>query len=172
MGNLRLISRRIKIMYEIKKTNIKGFTLLCAVVMAIACVVTPADAGSIVIPAWSFARGNAHIHTDPAQYADAGPIVVSGDAENWGWTVEYDFEVPVEGKYTVQICYASAESRPVNVRVDSEFLGTACDRVTFAPKDPDSPTSNSSGATWDPVYRGERSRRSGASRYSVRASTQ
>ncbi|MBT3296056.1 MAG: hypothetical protein HN383_12355 [Verrucomicrobia bacterium] len=111
-----------------------------------------ADAGSIVIPAWSFARGNAQIHADPAQYADAGPVVVSGDAESWGWTVEYDFEVPVEAKYTVQICYASAESRPVNVRVDSKYVGTACDRVTFSPKDPDSPTSNSSGATWDPVY--------------------
>ena len=70
------------------------------------------EAGSVVIPAWSFARGNAQVHVDPAQYADAGPIVVSGDAENWGWTVEYDFEVPVEGEYTVQICYASAESRP------------------------------------------------------------
>ncbi|MBW8017260.1 MAG: hypothetical protein FVQ82_13840 [Planctomycetes bacterium] len=138
-------------MYEIKKTNIKRFTLLCAVVMAIACVVTPVDAGSIVIPAWSFTRGNAQVHADPAQYADAGPIVVNGLAENWGWTVEYDFEVPVEAKYTIQICYASAESRPVNVLVDSKWVGTACDRVTFGPKDPDTPTSNSSGATWDLV---------------------
>jgi hypothetical protein len=131
----------------------RRYWVLCAVVGAIACAVTPVDAGSIVIPAWSFARGNARVHADPAEYADAGPVVVGADAEHWGWTVEYDFEVPVEGKYTVQICYASAESRPVNVRVDSKWVGTACDRVTFGPKDPDSPTSNSSGATWDPVYR-------------------
>ena len=113
----------------------RGQTVAAFVVGLIVCGVVlcpgPAEAGSIMIPAWSFARGNAQVHADPAQYADAGPVVVSGDAENWGWTVEYDFEVPVEGKYTIQICYASAESRPVNVSVDSKWVGTACDRVTF-----------------------------------------
>ncbi len=130
----------------------RPYALVFIVGLTVLAAAARVNAGSILIPAWSFTRGNAKIHVDPAQYADAGPIVVGGDAENWGWTVEYEFEVPVEAKYTIQICYASAESRPVTVRVDSKWVGTACDRVTFAPKDPDTPTSNSSGATWDIVY--------------------
>jgi len=93
------------------------------------------------------------IHADPKEYADAGPVVGSGPAEHWGWTVEYDIDIPVEAKYTLQICYASAESRPVNVRVDSKWVGTACDRITFASADATAPTSKSSGAKWDWVTR-------------------
>ena len=110
------------------------------------------EAGSMVIPAWSFDRGNVRVEADPAEFADAGPVVVSGPAEDWGWTVEYDVDIPVEAEYTIQICYASAESRPVNVRVDSKLVGTACDRVTFGPissGDSTAPSSKSSGATWD-----------------------
>jgi hypothetical protein len=81
------------------------------------------EAGSLVIPAWSFARGNVVIHTDADKYADAGPVVVSGPAEHWGWTVEYDIDIPVTTNYTLQICYASAEPRPINVRLDSKRKG-------------------------------------------------
>ena len=77
------------------------------------------EAESVIIPAWSFVRGNVRVDADPAEFADAGPVVVSGPAEHWGWTVEYDVDIPVEGEYTIQICYASSESRPVNVLVDS-----------------------------------------------------
>ncbi len=91
------------------------------------------EAGSVMIPARSFARGNVRVDAGPAEFADAGPVVVSGPAEHWGWTVEYDVDIPVEAEYTIQICYASAESRPVNVRVDSKLVGRACDRVTFGP---------------------------------------
>ena len=110
------------------------------------------EAGSVMIPAWSFARGNVRVDADPAEFADAGPVVVSGPAEHWGWTVEYDVDIPVEAEYTIQICYASAESRPVNVRVDSKLVGRACDRVTFGPMssgDSTAPSSKSSGAKWD-----------------------
>jgi len=107
------------------------------------------DAGSLVIPAWSFARGNVVIHTDPDKYADAGPVVASGPAEHWGWTVEYDIDIPVEASYRIQICYASADSRSVNVHVDSRPVGRACDGVTFGSADATAPTSKSSGATWD-----------------------
>ena len=31
-----------------------------------------AEAGTLLIPAWSFARGNARICADPAEYANAG----------------------------------------------------------------------------------------------------
>ena len=37
-----------------------------------------ASGGSIVIPAWAFDRGNVVIDANPAGYADAGPVVVSG----------------------------------------------------------------------------------------------
>ena len=43
------------------------------VVSIVASTAARVEAGSVVIPAWSFARGNARIHADPAQYADAGP---------------------------------------------------------------------------------------------------
>jgi hypothetical protein len=112
------------------------------------------EAGSLVIPAWSFERGNVRVDADPAGFADAGPVVVSGPVEDWGWTVEYDVDIPVEAAYTIQICYASAESRPVNVRVDSKWVGSACDRVTFGPMssgDAAAPSWKSSGAQWDLV---------------------
>jgi len=114
----------------------------------------PAEAGSLLIPAWSFARGNAVIHADPKQYADAGPLVGSGPRQPWGWTVEYDIDVPVDGDYTIHICYASAEPRPVQVFLDNTNLTKCCQGVTLDPKStgqPDKFTSNSSAAKWQGV---------------------
>ena len=51
-----------------------------------------ARAGSLIVPAWSFARGNMKIDADPGKCADAGPVVIGGVKEPWGWTVEYDIE--------------------------------------------------------------------------------
>jgi len=70
--------------------------------LAVMCVLFPAveaEAGSLVIPAWAFDRGNVRVHADPAKYADAGPVVGSGPKEPWGWTVEYDVDFSVDGGY-------------------------------------------------------------------------
>jgi len=141
----------------------RRFFRLTLTVLATACLAAwcsgfppaQAEAGSLVIPAWSFARGNVQIHADPNRYADAGPVVVSGPRQPWGWSVEYDIEVPVSGKYTVQICYASAESRPMEMFFDGDNLGRCCDSVTFSPSTagkPAEPTFNSSGARWVGFY--------------------
>ena len=93
---------------------------------------TPSEAGSVVIPAWSFARGNAEILVDPDQYADIGPVVVSGPERPWGCMVEYDIDVPVTGTYSLQICYAAGEARPVDIFFDGQDMGKSCMGVTFS----------------------------------------
>ena len=121
--------------------------------LAIWSVVFPAiraEAGSLVVPAWSFARGNVVIHADPDEYADAGAVVVGGVEKPWGWSVEYDIEVPVAGTYLLQICYAAAEARPVEVFVDNVRLTKCCADVTFSPET-DQATWSSSGARWECV---------------------
>ncbi|MDP6045548.1 MAG: hypothetical protein QGG25_08060, partial [Phycisphaerae bacterium] len=49
-----------------------------------------AEAGTIIIPAWAFDRGNVKIDADPSGFADAGPVVIGGARKPWGWTLEYD----------------------------------------------------------------------------------
>jgi len=117
----------------------RRFFRLTMTVLAVACLAVwsvmllpvPAEAGTLVIPAWAFARGNVEIHADPEKYADAGPLVVGGPEEPWGWSVEYDIEVPVEADYAFQICFAAAESRTVEVLFDGRTLGRSCTNVTF-----------------------------------------
>jgi len=109
-----------------------------------------AEAGSLVIPAWSFARGNAQVHANPDEYADAGPVVGSGTEKPWGWSVEYDIDVPIEAEYTLHICYASAEARPVQVFVDNRNQTKCCDGVTLAGGE-GVITRKSSGAKWEGV---------------------
>jgi len=115
-----------------------------------------AQAGSLVIPAWSFARGNVRIHASPDPFADAGPVVGSGPEQPWGCVVEYDIDFPVTGKYTLQVCYAAAEARPMEIYFDSQMLAEkCCTGVTFSPASSDEPaacTWNSSGATWEGLY--------------------
>jgi hypothetical protein len=129
------------------------------VAIAVACLTVgivaspPAEAGTIEIPAWSFARGNAKIYADPSQHADAGPYVTSGDEKDrqpWGWTVEYDVDFPVTGIYRLEIQYASAEARPVEVYLDNVMLRKTCTGVTFSKKQ-DKLTWNSSGARWETI---------------------
>jgi len=125
------------------------------IVMALCGVPFPAmraEAGSLVIPAWAFARGNVKIHANPDEYADAGPVVVGGPRQPWGWTVQYDIELPVDGSYTLSICYASAESRPVQVFYDNHDLAKTCNGVSLASassEKPNHPTWKSSGARWE-----------------------
>jgi len=116
----------------------------------------PAEAGALVIPAWSFARGNVLIDANPDCRAGAGPIVLGGPRKPWGWTVEYDIDIPVTAKYTLQICYASAQARPIDVAVDDQDPGRCCGDVTFGPAIPGQaarPTFNSRGAKWGALYK-------------------
>ncbi|MDP6545968.1 MAG: hypothetical protein QGH60_18465 [Phycisphaerae bacterium] len=143
----------------------RRFRRLTSIVLALAClagwsIVFPparAEGGALVIPAWSFARGNARIHANPNEYADAGPVIGSGPKRAWGWTVEYDIDIPVTAKYTLQVCYASSEARPIEVSLDEDDPGNrCCFGVTFAPVAGGRSTkltSNSSGAKWEPMRR-------------------
>jgi len=128
-----------------------AYLLILIVVLAGVFTASPAEAGSLVIPAWAFSKGNVKIQVPPAAGADAGPIVVSGPKEHWGWRVSYEVDIPVDGKYTLQVCYAAAEPRPLNVFLDGAREGEVCSKVTFGPSD--SPTWNRSGAEWEPVTR-------------------
>ena len=122
---------------------------MLAVLAVLSVAPLSAKAGSLVIPAWSFARGNARIHTDPDNFADAGPVVGSGPERPSGWTLEYDVSVPVTGKYALHICYAAAEPRPIEIFLNGENLGTFCRGVTSDKSD--KLTWNSSGAKWEHV---------------------
>ena len=128
----------------------------CLGVWSVALPLARAEAGSLVIPAWSFARGNARVYANPDEYADARPVVGSGERKPWGWMVEYDIDIPVTARYTLQICYASAEARPIDVRLDDRRVGNMCNDVTFgsaSSEHPATPTWNSSGAKWDAATR-------------------
>ncbi|MCX6873217.1 MAG: hypothetical protein NTW21_05330 [Verrucomicrobia bacterium] len=128
----------------------------CFAVWSVMFPAARAEAGSLVIPAWSFARGNARVHASPHPYADAGPVVGSGPEQPWGWAVEYDIDFPVTGNYTLQVCYAAAEARPMEIFFNGKMLvDKCCIGVTFGPASLDKPaevTWNSSGANWEGLY--------------------
>jgi len=99
---------------------------------------TRVEAGSLVIPAWTFDRGNVEIYAGPDKYASAGPLVGGGPEASEGNpakqlenAVEYDIDFPVTGEYTLTIRFAAAEARPVNVFLDGKNLGEACAGITF-----------------------------------------
>ncbi|MHC4506942.1 MAG: carbohydrate-binding protein, partial [Planctomycetota bacterium] len=128
--------------------------LACLALWSLACPAARGEGGSLLIPAWSFARGNARIDADPDGHADAGPVVASGPRRPWGWAVQFDVDLPVDGEYTFQVCYASAEPRPVQFFVDDKNMSKVCDGVTLDPKSsgqPDRFTWRSSGAKWQGI---------------------
>jgi len=132
----------------------RSCVLMLIAVLSVALPAGWVEAGSLVVPAWSFARGNVRIHADPGKYADAGPVVVSGPKASWGWSVEYDVEVPVDGDYILHIRYATAEARPVQVFFDSRNISKCCKGVTFSSgpsAKPAAVTAKSSGAKWESV---------------------
>ena len=138
--------------------RLRRLTLTVLLLGSVVFPLAQAQAGSLVIPAWAFDRGNARVCANPAEYADAGPIVVSEPKRPWGWTVEYEVDIPVEGKYTLQICYASAEARPLDVFVDDKPMGRICTGIAFGSAPFETPvifTWNSSGATktWEELNR-------------------
>jgi hypothetical protein len=123
--------------------------------LVVGCVVFPtirSYGGTLIIPAWSFARGNVRIDADPSQLADAGPIVVGGAKEPWGWTVEYDVDIPVDGQYTIHIRYAATEAKPLEVFFDARNETKSCIGVTFGPKS-GKLSAASSAARWERVCR-------------------
>jgi hypothetical protein len=117
------------------------WVLLCGLYLAV-----PAEAGTLEIPAWAFSGGNVVIDADPANCADAGPVVVSGEEQPWGWRVQYDVEYPVAGMYRLLVRYAAAEARPVEVLFDTRNLNKICTRIGLDP-DTGAPSAKSSGAT-------------------------
>jgi len=107
-----------------------------------------APAGTIEIPAWAFVRGNGRIHADPSEYADAGPVVGSGEEEPWGWRLEYEVDYPVSGNYRLFLQYASTEARPLEVLFDSRNVNKISTGIGMDP-DTGEPTLKSSGARWE-----------------------
>ena len=83
-------------------------------------------AGSVQMPAWAFDRGNVRVFT--SEWADAGPMVAFGGASPV--YVEYDFEAPAEGDYSLEIEYAAGTSRPVAMSLDGKTAGSVCRSAT------------------------------------------
>jgi formylglycine-generating enzyme required for sulfatase activity len=94
-------------------------------------------AGSFVIPAYAFDRGNPETFT--ASWADAEPMVAFGGQSPV--TVEYDIDFPLATQYTLHICYAAAKARPVELYVDGERVAQVCRTATGS--------WNTSGAQWE-----------------------
>ncbi len=94
-------------------------------------------AGSFTIPAWAFDRGNAKTFT--TSWADAGPMVAYGGESPV--VMEYDIDFPVGASYTLNIKYAAASSRPVELFVDENKIAEVCRQATGS--------WNTSGAQWE-----------------------
>ncbi|HUT89653.1 MAG TPA: SUMF1/EgtB/PvdO family nonheme iron enzyme [Thermoguttaceae bacterium] len=94
-------------------------------------------AGSFLIPAWAFNRGNAKTFT--TSWADAGPMVANGGVlPN---VVEYDITFPVPATYVPNVYYAAQDPRPVDLYLDEQRLGSICRTATGS--------WNTSGAAWE-----------------------
>ncbi|MBN2474262.1 MAG: SUMF1/EgtB/PvdO family nonheme iron enzyme [Pirellulales bacterium] len=112
----------------------------CLITLASSMPATAAEvepAGSFVIPAWAFDRGNAKTFTQ--QWADAGPMVAFGG--EYPVEIEYDIDFPIGTAYTLNVCYAAAEARPVEIQLDERKLGDCCRAPTGS--------WNTSGARWE-----------------------
>ncbi len=111
------------------------FALICIAVWSAG---SPASGEStrLEIPAWSFDRGNGRVVENPdtyADYRDRHPNLIVTGGDKSPWEVEYDIELPVDATYTLSICYASAESRPVELWLDNRMVATCCRSATGYP---------------------------------------
>ncbi len=97
----------------------------------------PPSAGVIEIPAFAFDRGNPKTFT--RQWVDGRPMVAFGGRSPV--VVEYDFDLPVDGSYTIEFCYAAASARPVQLYLDERGLGDCCRTTTGS--------WNTSSARWE-----------------------
>lgn len=74
--------------------------------------------GSITIEAEQFVRGN--LVRDFTTYGQGiGVVYNAGKLPNFA---EYDFQLPADGIYQVEVRHAAAESRPIQLRVDNSTL--------------------------------------------------
>jgi formylglycine-generating enzyme required for sulfatase activity len=96
-----------------------------------------ATAGSFEIPAWAFDRGNVATFTE--EYADAGPMVAYGGQSPV--VVEYDIPLPAAGRYALQLYYAAAAARPVELQLDGQLVARVCRAATGS--------WSTSGAAWE-----------------------
>ena len=113
----------------------------------------PRFAGSLMIPAWAFDRGNVRIYASPDKYANAEPLVGSEPGQTGQSVVEYDIDFPVAGEYTLSTKYASPEARPIEVFLDGKSLGWCCNGVAFNSPPNELPivlSGDSWDAKWDP----------------------
>jgi len=90
------------------------------------CHAAFAEPRSFEIPAWAFDRGNAATYTN--QWADAEPMVAFGGASPI--IVEYDIDVPASGAYALEITYAAADPRPVELQMDDKTVAQVCRKAT------------------------------------------
>lgn len=96
-------------------------------------------ANSFTVGAGEFDRGNVAVYEVGMPWADAAPCVVNGGvAPN---TAEYDIDFPVTARYTIWACYASAESRPVDLYLDEALLVRGVASITGG--------FNTSSAQWE-----------------------
>jgi hypothetical protein len=85
-------------------------------------------AGSIVVRAYEFDRGNVRVHDVGMSYADAEPVVINaGQLPN---TMEYDLAIPVSATYELFAKYAALQSRPVDIFLDDDLVARGFTSVT------------------------------------------
>jgi formylglycine-generating enzyme required for sulfatase activity len=115
-----------------------GRSLLALSSLVFSAVAAAAEpAGTFLIPAYAFDRGNAKTFT--SSWADAGPMVAFGG--EYPVVIEYDIDFPVAAGYTINISYAAQEARPVELYLDQQRLGECCRTATGS--------WNTSGAKWE-----------------------
>lgn len=83
--------------------------------------------GSILLEAEDYLRGN--VSKDRETYGkDIGVLVNRGETPNF---VEFEFRIPVESNYQVELRYAAAGARPCQLRINGQLLkADAAGKVT------------------------------------------
>jgi len=113
---------------ELKLVN--AFLAFCLVSCAAAMAAPPAPeqskGGSFEILAYAFDRGNAK--TFRGSWADGDPMVAFGGQSPV--VIEYDIEFPVTAKCLLNVRYAAAEARPIDVYLDGKSVGQGCRTAT------------------------------------------
>jgi len=108
----------------------------------------PRAAGTLLIPAWTFDRGNVRIYASHDKYANAGPLIGSAPRHTGQSAAEYDIDFPVTGQYTILAQYTSVQARPVEVFLDGKSFGRFCNGVGFNSPPYELPI-RTSGDSWD-----------------------
>jgi len=88
--------------------------------LALPATADPAPAGSLLVRAYEFDRGNVAVYDVGHSYADTEPVLVNGGQQPN--TMEYDIDFPVTAEYTIMAKYTAVESRPVDIFVDDELI--------------------------------------------------